>query len=162
GKEYGGEELVLRARPVERSAYRIAAADLLGRQALDLAVRDVLDALGCVGLRRRFVAQGCRPHRQGSDWLAVLRYRRLDRYHVAVAEHEALPRGHAMGGVLEHKLAGGRNCTGGAGDVERRVQLVTQVLVVGKQRERQPVLAAFLADEIERTATVVFVLLQHP
>ena len=86
GQEDGGEELVLRAGPVERTANGVAAADLLGRQPLHLAIGHVLDFFA----RHRREPWFRRP-RPPATWdtparLAVLGDRGLERDDVGVAE----------------------------------------------------------------------------
>ena len=89
GQEDGGEELVLRACPVERAAQGVAAADLLGRQPLHLAVGHVLDFLGGIAGSGGFVAKRRRPHGIGRHQLAVLRDRGLDGDDVACRRTES-------------------------------------------------------------------------
>ncbi len=50
----------------------------------------------------------------------------------------------------------------GAGHVERRIDLVPQILVIGVQAERKPELHAQRVNQVERMSVFVLVLLQHP
>ena len=137
GRKMAAKILVLRTSPVEGPAQGVAAADLLGCQTLDLAIGHVLDLRDGVyeaqSSDRRMPAATVGNACTGLPF-CVTESRRDD---VGVAEGESLVDGDAAVGVFEGQLAGSGEVAGRAGDVQRRVDLVPQLLVVGVEAEGQ-------------------------
>ena len=121
-----------------------------GFQASDFAFRLVLDAGRGVGRGRCLIAETGRPGWVGLDALAVLRDGNFYVKDVAVVETKGLANGDTAVGVLVGQLARGGDCRLAAGDVERGVQLVTQLVVVGVEAERQSVLRGCRVDQVQR------------
>ena len=92
------------------------------------------------GVRRpgALVAEASRPHGIRLHRLAVLRDHGFERNHVGIAELESLANRDVALRVLVSQLARRRDSAAGAAHVERRIDLVPQVLVIGVEAERKP------------------------
>ncbi len=69
--ENRGEVLIGRSRPVEWHVERIAAANFLDGQPLDVAVVLIINLTGSVGRQRRFVSEPRRPRRESRDYTSA-------------------------------------------------------------------------------------------
>ena len=161
-QKYRGKELVLRTCPVKWPAQRVGAAYLLGRQPLHFAIGHVLDFLRRIRRRSGFVTQAGRPHRIRRHYFAALRDFCFYRNNISVAELEGLADSGVAVGILVGQLARSGDAAARAGHIERGVDLVAQILVVGIKAERQAKLGGILVDHVQRIAVVVLELLQHP
>ena len=83
-------------------------------------------------------------------------------HHVGRIKPESLADADRPVGKLERQLAGGVEVAGGGSDVERRVDLVTQCLVVGVEPQRKPKAGRRWIHQIERLALFVLIFLQDP
>ena len=162
-EENGGEVLIGHSRPVEGHMQRIAAADLLNGQPLDVAVVLIIDLTGSVRGQRGFVSEAGRPRGVGRDTAPIGYYGRLNPNHVGVVETELLADSYIAVNVFKRNFRWSAQRTGTGSQIKRGIQLVALVFVVRPQRERVAVLfRSDTVDQIQRLVFIVGVFLQDP
>ena len=105
------------------------------------------------------IAKGRRPHGEGLYRLAVLGNLRFNGNYVTVAELKRLADADVARGVFVGQLAGRCDAAGCAANVERRINLVAQVFVVGVKAKRKPKFFRLQIDQVEGMAFLVLVFL---
>ncbi len=175
----GGEILIGDSGPLEGAGDGAVSADFLDREALDLVVVLIHDLAGGILRGGHVCAETGGPHGEGGDLCAVDFDRRRHLDHITASiEGEGLPHRDAAVIVLEADLSGSGDLVRerkGAGDIglavsgqqrthiQRGVHLVTQLRVVGPQRQRISILLrGFSVYQLELAVFVVGIFLEHP
>ena len=163
GKKNRCEGQVAHSSPFEWSRDRAAAGNLLRRLVLVLApLHGVELRLGIIR-QRILVAKAAGPGNQRGHRAPMIGGRRVHMNDVCGIEAESLFHFEAVVGVGKGERGRSIQRARGRRHIQRLRQLVTQICVVGPERERIPGLGRSLGvDQVQRLTGIVFVLLQNP
>src|SRR3974390_746163 len=161
-QENGCKVLVLRTGPLQGTAQRVAAADLLGGEAFDLVAGVVVDARGSERRPRALVAETCWPPWVSLNRLAVDGDGGFDPDDVRLVEAQRLVDADGAVGKLKRQLTGSGKRTARTSHIKRCVDLVSYRIVIGEQAEWQAKGRRLVAHQVERLAFLVLLLFSEP
>src|SRR4051794_25836713 len=161
--EYRAKKGAARAHPVISSMQRIAVRNLLGGLVLGVAVLLIFELSLAIGVRSIFISEASWPCRERIDGAPVLQDRGVNVNYIAVVELQLFADGQPFRRILEYQIRRRSNGAIFGGDIESRIQLIAQRLVVAPERERIPVFASSrLVDDVERPTLIIRIFFQDP